>query len=155
MAIPAADPVSSIGELPPGEHLATWAEILTRFGKTPHRRRLLAGLEEAIRILRAGGASSLYLDGSFVTGKESSNDFDACYDIDAATLQRSARQEPVFLDLMYPRSAMKARFRGELFPSWFIAAGSIHSPIEYRTFFQQNRYGMPKGVVVIDLGRWP
>jgi len=40
--IPAHEP--STGNLPPGEHLAEWVDVVERFGTTPWRRRLLEGL---------------------------------------------------------------------------------------------------------------
>lgn len=40
--IPPFDPAG--GNLPPGVHPATWDEIVARYGSTPHRLRLLAGL---------------------------------------------------------------------------------------------------------------
>src|SRR5438309_699634 len=35
------------GRLPPGIHLATWQEVVNRFGRTRHRQRLLQGLKGA------------------------------------------------------------------------------------------------------------
>jgi hypothetical protein len=40
--LPAFDPDS--GRLPPGEHVASWDEVVERFGWTERRRRLLDGL---------------------------------------------------------------------------------------------------------------
>ena len=68
------------GLLPPGVHRATWDDVTTRFGNTPWRRRLLDGLGVAIDDLRRAGCRAVYIDGSFVTSKEISNDFDACWD---------------------------------------------------------------------------
>jgi hypothetical protein len=135
--------------------LATWQEIRQRFGFNDHRRRLLDGLEAAIVVLRPAGATALYLDGSFTTAKALPNDFDACYDISAGDLAALGRSDPVFLDLRHPRQHMKSRFGGELFPSWFQAAGSPSSPTAYREFFQSNRHGVRKGVVVVDIRSWP
>jgi hypothetical protein len=64
---------------PAGEHTATRQEMLDRFGQTPWRRRLLAGMFEALRLLKAVGCSRAYIDGSFVTAKEEPGDFDACW----------------------------------------------------------------------------
>ncbi len=49
---------------------ATWSDILVRYGSTPHRLRLLAGLHAALASLRQAGCTRAYLDGSFVTAKE-------------------------------------------------------------------------------------
>ena len=72
----------AVGNLPPGIHWATWQELVDRYGKTPHRRTLLAGLKSALDALRVAGCQIVYIDGSFVTAKHVPNDFDACWDID-------------------------------------------------------------------------
>jgi hypothetical protein len=76
------------GNLPSGEHLATWQELVDRFGHTAWRRRLLAGLFEALRLLKAAGCGRAYIDGSFVTAKEEPGDFDACWDADGVDFDR-------------------------------------------------------------------
>ncbi len=154
MPIPAADPTTALGVLPPGEHDATWLEIVGRFGTTQHRIDLLDGLKRAIDIIALAGATRLYLDGSFITEKSRPGDFDGCYDISQADLITLASIEPVFLDLTYPRTAMKTRFLGEMFPAWFVASTSMTGQILFRDFFQQDRSGDPKGIVTIDLGSW-
>ena len=62
--IPPTDPVT--GNLPPGVHEATWDEFLARYGYTPHRLALLAGLKLALDGLRTAGCRRVYVDGSFV-----------------------------------------------------------------------------------------
>jgi transcriptional regulator with XRE-family HTH domain len=58
------------GNLPPGIHETTWDEITARFGTTPHRRELLAGLKAALGALRSAGCRRAYLNGSFATSKD-------------------------------------------------------------------------------------
>ena len=65
--IPDFDPAT--GNLPSGEHVATWQDMLDRFGHTPWRQQLLAGMLEALRLLKAAGCHRAYIDGSFVTAK--------------------------------------------------------------------------------------
>src|SRR5689334_20527946 len=55
------------GNLPPGVHDAAWSELVARFGSTPHRLMLLAGLKAALDELRTAGCPRAYIDGSFVT----------------------------------------------------------------------------------------
>jgi hypothetical protein len=101
--------------------------------------------------LAVAGATRLYLDGSFVTEKETPNDFDACYDIDALDM---AQLPPQLLDMGSPRDAMKSAYLGEAFPSWFIAEvspGGISRT--FRMYFQQL-HGEHKGIVTIDLRTW-
>lgn len=67
------------GNLPPGEHPATWEEIVERFGYAPWRSKLLGGRKAALESLCAAGCKKIHLDGSFVTAKERPGDFDACH----------------------------------------------------------------------------
>src|SRR5919109_4373198 len=77
--IPPFEP--STGLLPAGVHEATWEELVARFGWTPHRLALLAGLKAALDALRVAGCRRVYIDGSFVTAKEAPGDFDGCWEM--------------------------------------------------------------------------
>ena len=77
--IPPFDPVT--GDLPPGVYDVTWDQVVGRYGYTPHRLVLLAGLKSALDTLRQAGCERAYIDGSFVTNKEVPNDFDACWEM--------------------------------------------------------------------------
>lgn len=137
------------GNLPPGIHWADWTEAAQRFGKTPHRRRLLRGLREAAEQLFQAGCKAIFLDGSFVTAKEQPGDFDACWDIADVDPDRL---DPIFFDFENGRAAQKARFYGELFPAQLPEGWSGKAFLE---FFQTDKEtGNPKGVVGFDLGRW-
>lgn len=137
------------GNLPPGEYPATWEEIVERFGHTPWRRRLLDGLKAALESLRAAGCRKAYLDGSFVTAKEEPGDFDACWEgegVDGDLLD----EELLVFDP--GRATQKAKYGGELFVAEW-AADETGAP--FRAFFQQDRDGNPKGIIVIDLKELP
>jgi len=67
------------GELPPGVHEATFAEVVRRFGHNEHRRMLLACLSYALRQLTDAGAECVYVGGSFVTTREYPGDIDAVW----------------------------------------------------------------------------
>ncbi len=71
---------ASTGLLPSGVHEATWEEFVARFGWTPHRLALLAGLKAALDALEAAGCPRVYVDGSFVTAKPDPGDFDGCWE---------------------------------------------------------------------------
>jgi len=134
------------GQLPPGEYEATWAEITDRFGWNQRRRQLLDGLAEALQALAGAGCSRVWLNGSFVTDKEEPGDFDAVWEprgVDRLLLERLA---PEVLDLTNHRAAQKLRFGGELFPN--IIEGASGKTFE--RFFQTDRDGNAKGIVVID-----
>ena len=140
--IPAPDP--STGNLPPGEHLAEWVDVVERFGKTPWRRHLLDGLAGALRDLRAAGCKRAYIDGSFITTKDHPGDFDACWDLNGVDFDVI---DEVLLTFDAGRRAKKAKYRGELFPA--DAADPLGTL--FRDFFQRDRDGNPKGIIVIDL----
>lgn len=138
--IPAFD---HAGQLPAGVHEAEWAEVVERFGRTKRRRTLLAGLGDALRLLRAAGCNAVYLGGSFVTAKPVPADFDAAWvtaDVDVNLL------DGVFFDFSDGRAAQKARFGGELFPADFEEADTGRS---FAEFFQFSREDEPVGIVLI------
>lgn len=141
--IPPFDPDS--GVLPVGEHDASWDEVLERFGWNEKRRSLLDGLAEALELLAVVGCRQVWLNGSFVTAKDEPGDFDACWDTDGVDLDQI---DPVFLDLTAGRAAQKSRFGGELFPN-VIESGS---GLVFAEFFQNDRDGARKGIVVLKLG---
>jgi len=137
--------LDNAGVLPPGLHEATWAEIVDRFGGSTHRRELLSGLREALEDLRKAGCTRAYLDGSFVTDKEVPNDYDMCWEIGGVDI---ASLGSVLLDVRPPRTAQKARYRGDILPN--VIEGSSGAP--FIDFFQKDKItGGVKGVVAINL----
>jgi hypothetical protein len=137
---------STNGDLPPGIHFATWAEIEKRFSFNPRRVRLLAGFRDACELLRKVGCRLVYLDGSFVTTKEHPGDFDACWDIQHVD---EDALDPVFWDFSQGRAAQKRRFLGEFFPAQLPEGATGRAFVE---FFQVNKLtGEPKGIVAIRL----
>lgn len=134
------------GNLPPGVHWADWPEIVRRFGKNPHRVKLLEGFRIAIQELKAAGCKTVYLDGSFVTEKAQPNDFDACWDLIDVDPDKL---DPVFLDFDNRRATQKARFFGELFPAQFSEGISGKTFLD---FFQIDKQtGNLKGIVGLNL----
>ena len=132
------------GRLPPGEWTATWTEVEAAFGTSSWRLHLLDGCRRALLALKAAGCRRAWIDGSFVTGKLHPGDVDGCYDpigVDRALLH------PALLDLSPGRPAQKAEFGCEFFPN-IVEAGSGEYFVE---FFQRDRDGQGKGIVVIDL----
>src|SRR5205085_2675564 len=130
------------GNLPPGIHWATWDEFEQRFGTTPHRKRLIAGLRAALESLRVAGCGTAYIDGSFVTIKEVPSDFDGCWEImgvDPTLLDRA------LLTFDRGRLVQKATFGGELFPA---NAKDQLSGVTFLQFFQSDKAtGSPKGII--------
>ena len=105
----------STGNLPPGVHEAAWGEILVRYGYTPRRLALLAGLQAALDTLRQVGCGRAYVDGSFVSATREPNDFDVCWEMAGVDFELLDQIEPVLLDWRDRRAAQKAKFGGELF----------------------------------------
>jgi len=133
------------GALPAGVHRATWNEFKARYGANTHRSRIIGGMLEALRSLKAAGCQTVYIDGSFVTEKALPNDFDGCWDIRNVD---PAKLDPILLTFANRRAAQKAKFKGELFPTSIQAV----SGRTYLEFFQHDsRTGNRKGIVEIDL----
>jgi hypothetical protein len=129
--IPPFEP--STGLLPSGIHEATWQELVARFGWTPHRLTLLAGLKAALNALRLAGSRRAYIDGSFVTAKEEPGDFDGCWETDGVD---SALLDPVLVTFDPYRRVQKAKYGGELF---FADAPADPAGTVFIDFFQHDR----------------
>ena len=140
---------ASTGNLPAGEHLATWQELVDRCGHTSWRRRLLGGLLDALRLLRAAGCRRVYIDGSFVTAKEEPADFDACWDTDGVDFDLVDER---LLTFDKGRATQKAAFLGELF---LADSGADPQGTLFKDFFQIDRDGRRKGIIVIELTDLP
>jgi len=143
-------PLDANGNLPPGVHTATWKDFVSRFGTTAHRQRLLVGLQAAVDALRLAGCSMVYIDGSFVTAKQVPNDFDACWDIEGVD---PTLLDPILLTFDHGRAAQKAKYLGELFP---VQGSEVGSGTTFLEFFQIDKEsGTPKGIIAVDLRRFP
>lgn len=92
------------------------------------------------------------IDGSFVTRKESPNDFDACWRQSGVDIDRL---DPVFLDFTNARRAQKERFGGEFLIAETPADLEGSTMLEY--FQKEVRRGAPvqKGIVGLRLGERP
>lgn len=87
--------VNETGNLPAGIYDATWDELTTRYGTSPHRRELLAGRKGALDSLQQAGCRRAYINGSFVSAKGHPGDYDGCWEagnVDPALL------DPVLLE---------------------------------------------------------
>ena len=134
------------GDLPSGEHFATLPEIEDRFGKLNEcREKLMAGLKAAAINLQKAGVRKAWIDGSFVTDKKEPSDIDGCWEYN----------ESVNLDILDPvftaesTKPMKHKYGLDFYIANFIEAGS---GVPFPVFFQRNRDGIAKGIVVLELG---
>lgn len=146
MCVPIPPFDSGSGLLPPGEHEADWDEVRARFGWTARRRQLLDGLEDGLALLGQARCSRVWINGSFVTAKDEPADFDCVWSPSGVDRTVLEKQGPQLLDLSARRAAQKARFGGEFLPNVVEAA----SGQQFATFFQTDRDGASKGIVVID-----
>lgn len=137
------------GELPPGEHLATLEEVNSVFGKSnKQRENLMAGLKTGSANLYAAGVKRIWINGSFITDKAEPNDIDGCWEYTSNVVLE--KLDPVFL--AESREPMKTKYGLEFFVANIIEADS---GLPFPKFFQANREGDAKGIVVIDLGGLP
>ena len=134
--------------LPIGEHAASWQDMLERFGYTPWRQ-LLAGMLEALRLLREAGCTRAYIDGSFVTAKDEPGDFDACWDAEGVDFDLVDER---LLAFDRGRATQKAAFMGELF---IADARADPQGTLFRDFFRTDREVRRKGIVLIHLKDLP
>ena len=130
MTIP---PFNELGYLPPGIYETTWIEFMKRFAINSQRQRLATGLAAALHKLASAGCRRVLIGGSFVTSKEYPNDFDGWYESFGLDLNIL---DPLFLEDV--ESQME------------VFGGTLFSPPTYEGFFQTDRDGRPKGVVVLD-----
>ena len=134
------------GNLPPGEHQTTWAELEERYAITEHHRLLLEGFRAAIEALKVAGCTLVWLDGSFITNKAVPGDFDACWKLEGLD---PTLLDPVLLDFSHRRATQKAKYRGELFPKDTFATPEGSRFID---FFQVDKITQQaKGILVLDL----
>lgn len=132
--------------LPPGIHAAGLADVSAAFATNAWRRSLYDGLVDACGRLHRAGCPTVYLDGSYVSGKPKPGDYDACWDPSGVD---PAKLDPVFLNFQNGRAAQKAAFKGEFFPSSMMCADVGKAFVE---FFQRDRFtGIQKGIIAIPL----
>ncbi len=106
-------------------------------------------MADAVDLLAAAGCQQVWLNGSFVTAKDEPGDFDACWDLGDVDIDAL---DPIFLDLSPDgRSRQKARFGGELFPNVVEA----ETGLRFADFFQNQRDGSRKGIVMLHIGGTP
>ena len=121
---------------------------MERFGKSPHRQQLMAGLRGALDALRTAGCEAIYIDGSFVTAKEIPGDFDGCWEVRNVDF---TRLDPVLLTFDRGRATQKAKYLGELFPASMAELGSGRTFLDFQQIDKDT--GDAKGIVALDLRR--
>ena len=135
------------GNLVPGIHLMTIEELEEKFAFNNWRKKLFEGLKLAISHLLACNCKTVFIDGSFVTTKETPGDFDACWDATDVNIPLLLSDYGTLADFDNDRKNQKLKYLGELF-----VAQAEASPYDiFIDFFQKDRDGAPKGIVRINL----
>ncbi len=127
-----------------------WEPFILGFGWNNRRRFLGSGMYRALSNLRTAGCTAAIVDGSFVTSKDLPGDYDLAFDpvgVDGGLV------DPVLRRHDDQRKAMRAKYFGDVFPWGAIACSK--TGLIYREFFQQDRSGVPKGIVFLDLKQLP
>lgn len=142
-------PFDEEGRLSPGVHETDLAEIEERMGWTNRRRALVAGLARVLELMKGCGVVRVYLDGSFVTDKDRPNDIDGCYDFsEEAADEDLERLAPIFPPSPANRAKAKELFGMDFFPA---AAMELGSGQPFLRFFQRDREGHERGVLMVEL----
>jgi len=142
MPIPA---LQANGELPPGEYKASLGEVKKVYGSSTERRKLLMrGLYKAAGNFEIAGVKHIWLNGSFITNKNEPEDIDGCWeytlDVDLKKLGS------IWLG---SREEIRNKFGLDFFIANII---ETESGLPFPKFFQQNRDGNPKGIIIVTLG---
>lgn len=148
MGIPALVDIGGLLQLPPGEHPATLVEIESRYGSSSERRqKLMSGLRTVCEQMKRAKVQKIWIDGSFVTDKTDPNDIDGCWSAIGVTEESAQNLDPIFLK-RDARELVKEKYGLDFFvaeqtESW--------SGLKFPKFFQIDRNGNPKGILVVTL----
>ena len=127
-----------------------WGSFVARFGWSNRRRFLIGGMYRALSNLKQAGCGAAIVDGSFVSKKDEPGDYDLAFDPVGVN---GSLVDPILLRHDDQRKAMKAKYFGDIFP-WGAAACS-KTRLIYRDFFQSDRSGIAKGVVLLNVKQLP
>lgn len=136
------------GNLPPGIYNVSIADIERRFTWTPRRFKLFKGLIRALANLSAAGVEKVWIDGGFITNDPYPNDVDGCWEYKPG--MKVDKLDKVFLDWNHPREAMKRKYGVDFFVKGVPLTDAGNKPVE--EYFQEDRDGNAKGILVVDIG---
>lgn len=124
-------------------------DIEIRFTWNQRRRRLFVGLRQALANLAQAGVKKVWINGSFVTAEDDPNDIDGCWEYESSV--DVDRLDVAFLDLNPPRATMKRKYGVDFLISGATLADAGNRSVE--EFFQIDREGNPKGILLLELTR--
>jgi hypothetical protein len=142
-------PFNEGGDLPPGVHRATLADVAERFGQGSIQRRAVADRLNRIYELVAstGRLARFVVFGSFVTAKAEPNDVDIVLLMDDAFDLATVTGEAV---LVFQHMEADAHFGASVF--WSKRSGAIGGEQAMIEYWQTRREGGRRGIVEI-IGR--
>jgi hypothetical protein len=139
-------PFDEAGNLPIGEHMATWKEVEESLGWNFKRRNLLVGLHYTVKSLSNLGVTKFLLDGSFTTIKERPNDIEVVF---VPPLNVDMSNWGIFS--FAEHSNLKKIHGIDLWPYPSPQRTSSGATITIVDFFLSDRDGNSKGIVQLDL----
>lgn len=123
-----------------------WGPFVARFGWNSRRRFLIGGMHRAVSNLQLAGCVAAMVGGSFVSAKDQPGDYDLAFDPVGVN---GSLVDPVLLRHDDQRKAMKAKYFGDVCPWGAVACAA--AGLIYHDFFQRDRSGVPKGVVLLNV----
>src|SRR5688572_23379934 len=136
---------NEFGDLPPGVHAATMAEVLQYFRTTPRRELVARRLERIYDLARSSGHLARFIVfGSFVTAKAEPNDVDIFLlmenSFDVRTLSPDAR-------LVFDHTAAQNLLGASIF--WIRRAAALGGEQLMVEHWQIKRDGNKRGILEI------
>jgi hypothetical protein len=143
MALPA---FNAEGDLPPGVHRATLAEVLERFGQGSVQRCAVADRLRRVYqlVISTGQLARFAVFGSFVTAKEEPNDVDIIFLMEDTFDLASVSGEA---SLPFQHLEAEAHFGASAF--WTRRSGAIGGEQAMIEYWQVRREGGRRGIVEI------
>lgn len=124
-----------------GIHKVSLTEVARQFTYNEAQKELFSGLRQLALDLKEAGCETLYLDGSFITGKKIPADFDACWE------PFKGKGVAKFLGETEAELAeRKTKYFGDIFPRFSDEYGDRVKHWQLNT-----RTGQTKGIIKIDL----
>src|SRR5579885_1028905 len=133
-------PLRSDGTLPPGVHHATLAEVLITYPpRNQHRQLLNDSVTQVVdQLWRLDPTLTIFVDGSYVTGKAEPNDIDLLI----ITMRYNELLLQQYLDRVCPVEAVSVHIYVE-----------PQLPSALLDFFTTTRLGVTKGIIELTASR--
>jgi hypothetical protein len=137
-------PFNENGDLPPGVHVAGWAEIAERFAQGRRRIRAMATLRRLHELAsRTGSLSKLYVFGSFASAEPEPRDVDVVLIMVADFRVEDCTEEAQALFL---HATAQARYGASVF---WIREGTYADMRDFLLGWQIKRGGALRGILEV------